>query len=64
MPSSQEANVQTLRKLLREYLECITGFRAGDCEELRNAVRSIASSINNELARDVLRIIEAGGYEP
>ena len=42
----------------------MAGFRVGNCEELRNAVRSIATSMNDELARDALRIIEDGGYEP
>jgi hypothetical protein len=55
---------KTLRRLLKEYLECVAGFRVGDCEELRNAVRSVASSIDGELSRDALRIIEADGYEP
>jgi len=63
MPTSQEANVQTLRRLLREYLECVTGFREGDCEALRNAVRSVASSMGGELARDALRIVESD-FEP
>jgi len=63
MPTSQETTVQTLRRLLKEYLDCVTGWSPGNCEVLRNAVRSIASSINGELARDALRLIEAG-YEP
>jgi len=41
----------------------VVGIVPGDCEALRNAVRSIATSMNNELARDALRIIEVG-YEP
>jgi len=45
-------------------LECVTGFRVGNCEELRNAVKSIAKSIDGELARDALRLIEGDGYEP
>jgi len=61
--SSLEAKAQTLKRLLREYLDCVTGWSPGDCNALRNAVRSIASSINGELARDALRLIEAG-YEP
>ena len=63
MPSNPPTQVQTLRRLLREYIECVVGIVPGDCEALRNAVRSIATSMNNELARDALRIIEAG-YEP
>jgi hypothetical protein len=31
---------------------------------LRNAVRSVASSMGGELGRDALRLIEADGYEP
>jgi len=31
---------------------------------LASAIRSIATSMNDELARDALRIIEGGGYEP
>ncbi len=27
-------------------------------------IERIATSMNNELARDALRIIEGGGYEP
>jgi len=53
-----------LRRLLREYLECVAGWSPSNCEELRNAVRSVASSIDGELSRDALRIIEADGYEP
>jgi hypothetical protein len=53
-----------LRRLLKEYLECVAGFRVGNCEELRNAVRSVASSMGGELGRDALRLIEADGYEP
>ena len=64
MPTSQEANVQTLRRLIREYIDCVTGWSPGDCNALRNAVRSIAKSINTELARDALTLVEAEGYEP
>jgi hypothetical protein len=53
-----------LKRLLREYIECVAGFRPGDCEALRSAVKSIATSMNNELARDILRLIEGDGYEP
>jgi len=53
-----------LRRLLREYLECATNWAPGDCEALASAIRSIATSMNDELARDALRIIEGGGYEP
>jgi hypothetical protein len=59
-----QVQTQVLRRLLKEYLECVTGFRVGNCEELRNAVRSVASSMGGELSRDALRIIEGGGYEP
>jgi hypothetical protein len=55
---------KTLRRLLREYLECATNWAPGDCEALARAIRSIATSMNDELARDALRIIEGGGYEP
>ena len=64
MPTSQEAKAQTLKRLLREYLECVVGIVPGDCEALRNAVRSIAESINTELARDALMLVEVEGYEP
>gem|GEM_PF-6793308 len=63
MPTSL-TQTQTLKRLLKEYLECVTGFRVGNCEELRNAVKSIAKSIDGELARDALRLIEGDGYEP
>lgn len=53
-----------LRRLVREYIDCVTGFALGDCEALARAIRSIAASMNGELARDALRIIEGGGYEP
>jgi len=62
--SLNKTQVQTLKRLLREYLECVTGFRVGNCEELRNAIRSITKSIDGELSRDALRIIEADDYEP
>ena len=51
-----------LRRLIREYIECVT--TSGDCESLRGAVRSVASSVGGELGRDALRLIEVGGYEP
>jgi hypothetical protein len=63
MPTQSSPTVQTLRRLLREYLECLAGFRAGDCEALRNAVRSVASLVGGELGRDALRIVE-GDFEP
>jgi len=65
MPSTlTQVQAQTLRRLLREYLDCITGWSPSNCEVLRNAVRSLASSVNGELARDALRLVEAEGYEP
>jgi len=64
MPSTlTQVQAQTLRRLLKEYLDCITGWSPGNCEVLRNAVKSIATSMNGELARDALRLIEAD-YEP
>jgi len=67
MPTSltqTQVQAQVLRRLLREYLECATNWAPGDCEALARAIRSIATSMNGELARDALRIIEGGGYEP
>lgn len=52
-----------LRRLVREYIECVTGFRPGDCDVLRSAVKSIASGVNGELGRDALRIVESD-FEP
>jgi len=63
MPTSQEAKAQTLRRLIREYIECVVGIVPGDCEALRNAVRSVALSMGGELARDALRIVESD-FEP
>ena len=63
MPTSQEAKAQTLRRLIREYIECRTGIVPGDCEALRNAVRSVASLVGGELGRDALRIVESD-FEP
>jgi len=60
----QPAQAQVLRRLVKEYIDCVTGFALGDCEALARAIRSIATSMNDELARDALRIIEGGGYEP
>jgi len=65
MPTSlNKTQVQTLKRLLREYLECVAGWSPSNCEELRNAIRSITKSMGGELSRDALRIIEADGYEP
>jgi hypothetical protein len=63
MPTSQEAKAQTLRRLIREYIECVVGIVPGDCEALRNAVRSVASLVGGELGRDALRIVESD-FEP
>jgi len=63
MPTSQETTVQTLRRLIREYIECVVGIVPGDCEALRNAVRSVASLVGGELGRDALRIVESD-FEP
>ena len=64
MPNSQSPTVQTLRRLLREYIECVVGIVPGDCEALRNAVKSVASLVGGELGRDALMLVEAEGYEP
>jgi len=61
-PTQSHAQVQLLRRLIREYIECVT--TSGDCESLRGTVRSVASSVGGELGRDALRLIEADGYEP
>jgi hypothetical protein len=57
-----QGQVQLLRHLIREYVECVT--TSGDCESLRGAVRSIAALVGGELGRDALRLIESDGYEP
>ena len=41
----------------------MVGIVPGDCEALRNAVRSVALSMGGELARDALRIVESD-FEP
>ena len=62
MPGELKPQVQLLRRLIREYIECVT--TSGDCELLRGAVRSIATLVGGELGRDALRLIEADGFEP
>jgi len=65
MPTSQEAQVQTLRRLLRAYIECRTGIVPGDCGELARAIRSIAKSMSRrQLIEDALMLIEVEDYEP
>jgi hypothetical protein len=65
MPTSQEAKVQTLRQLLREYIECKAGFRTGNCGELAKAIRRIAKSMNRrQLIEDALMLVEVEDYEP
>jgi len=63
MPTSL-TQTQTLKRLLKEYLECTSSWTPGDCEELRKSIKSIATSMSSELARDALRLIEGDGYEP
>jgi len=41
----------------------VVGIVPGDCEALRNAVRSVASLVGGELGRDALRIVESD-FEP
>jgi hypothetical protein len=62
--TQSHAQVQLLRRLVREYIDCVTGFKPGDCEVIRRSVRSVAASVGGELGRDALRIIEVEGYEP
>jgi len=63
--SSLEAQVQTLRRLLREYIECRTGIVPGNCGELARAIRSIAKSMSRrQLIEDALMLIGTEGYEP
>jgi histone H3/H4 len=59
-----QTQVQTLRRLIREYIDCVTGWSPGNCNALRNAVKSIAASMSSELARDALRLIGTEDYEP
>jgi hypothetical protein len=61
---STQFKPQLLRRLIREYIECATGFKPGNCDAIRHAVRSIASSVGGELGRDAIRLIEADGFEP
>jgi len=64
MPTSQEAQAQTLRRLIREYIECVTGFRMGDCEALGRSISSIAESMSGQLAGDALNIVNDSAYTP
>ncbi len=50
--------------MVKEYIDCVTGFAPGDCEVARRSVRSVAALVGGELGRDALRLIEADGYEP
>lgn len=61
MPTSL---TQNLKRLFKEYIDCITGWTPSDCEEKAREIRRIATSMSNELARDALRLIEGDGYEP
>ncbi|WP_066795152.1 hypothetical protein [Caldivirga sp. MU80] len=63
MPTTSLNKTQTLKRLFKGYIDCITGWAPGDCEALAKEIERIATSMNNELARDALRIIESGGYE-
>jgi hypothetical protein len=63
--SSLEAKAQTLKRLLREYIECKAGFRTGNCGELARAIRRIAKSMNRrQLIEDALMLIGTEDYEP
>ena len=65
MPTQSSPTVQTLRRLLREYIECKAGFRTGNCGELARAIRRIAKSMNRrQLIEDALMLVEVEGYEP
>jgi len=60
-----QTQVQTLRQLLREYIECKAGFRTGNCGELARAIRRIAKSMNRrQLIEDALMLIGTEDYEP
>ena len=60
-----QTQVQTLRQLLREYIECRTGIVPGNCGELAKAIRRIAKSVNRrQLIEDALMLIGTEDYEP
>ena len=65
MPTQSSPTVQTLRRLLREYVECKAGFRTGNCGELAKAIRRIAKSMSRrQLIEDALMLIGTEDYEP
>ena len=64
MPTQSSLETQTLRHLIREYIECVTGFRTGDCETLGRSISSIVESMSGQLAGDALNIVNDNAYTP
>jgi len=63
MPSTlNQVQAQTLRHLIREYIECVVGIVPGDCEALGRSISSIVESMSEQLAGDALNIVNDGAY--